>query len=59
MHGLLVHRFTVAPLLYFCYHFGKIYWVEFVAYIVIDPPMAIATYWLHRKDVAQLTSKRR
>lgn len=59
MHGLLVHRFTVMPLLYFCYHFGKIYWVEFAAYIIIDPPMAIATYWLHRRDVARLTSKRR
>ncbi|CAL8469691.1 g9232 [Coccomyxa elongata] len=59
MHGLLIHRFTAIPLLYFCYHFGKIYWVEFVAYVIMDPPMALATYLLHRKDVARMTSKRK
>jgi hypothetical protein len=57
IYGLVLHRFTALPLLCLCYHFGTIYWVEFVAYAATDPVLAALTYWLQRRHMASVMQK--
>ena len=57
MHGLLVNRIMAIPLLYFCYHFGQIYLYEWLAFVAIDPFLAIAIYILHRQRVKEVTKQ--
>ena len=51
MYGLLVNRIIAIPLLYFCYHFNQIYLYEWLAFVAVDPLLAIVIYILHRQRV--------
>ena len=57
MYGLLVNRIMAVPLLYFCYHFGRIYLYEWLAFVAIDPLLAILIYALHRKHTKEVTKQ--
>lgn len=57
MYGLLVNRIMAIPLLYFCYHFGRIYLYEWLAFVAIDPSLAIVIYILHRRRVKEVTKQ--
>ena len=57
MYGLLVNRIMAVPLLYFCYHFGRIYFYEWLAFVAIDPLLAIVTYALHREHTKAVTKQ--
>ena len=57
MYGLLVNRIMAVPLLYFCYHFGRIYLYEWLAFVAIDPLLAVVTYALHREHTKEVTKR--
>ena len=57
MHGLLVNRIMAIPLLYFCYYFNRIYLYEWLAFVAVDPLLAIVVYILHRHRVKEVTKQ--
>ena len=57
MYGLLVNRIIAIPLLYFCYHFNQIYLYEWLAFVAVDPLLAIVIYILHRQRVKEVLKR--